>query len=146
MTGSVFVDTNVLVYARDAGEPEKQPRAEEWMRHLWDSGRGRLSIQVLQEYYATVTRKLKPGLKAPAARRDVRSLRAWRPIPMEGPLLESAWGIEDRYRVAWWDALIVAAALAAGSGFLLSEDFRDGQNLADVEVVNPFLRRPAEVV
>lgn len=57
-----FVDTNVLVYARDISEPEKQRRASEWLAHLWRSREGRLSVQVLQEYYVTLTQKLKPGL------------------------------------------------------------------------------------
>ena len=62
MTAAVFVDTNVLVYARDAASPEKQGRAAAWIRTLWQSRAGRLSVQILQEYYAVVTRKLRPGL------------------------------------------------------------------------------------
>jgi hypothetical protein len=61
-TVPVFVDTNVLVYARDASEPEKQPQAAAWIEHLWWTRTARLSFHVLQEYYATTTRKLKPGL------------------------------------------------------------------------------------
>ena len=68
MTELCFVDTNVLVYARDRTEPEKQRRAEEWMQTLWRTRQGRLSIQVLQEYYAIVVHKLRPGLKKEAAR------------------------------------------------------------------------------
>jgi predicted nucleic acid-binding protein len=58
----VFVDTNVLVFARDASEPVKQPQAAAWIDHLWRTRTARLSFQVLQEYYATTTRRLKPGL------------------------------------------------------------------------------------
>jgi predicted nucleic acid-binding protein len=60
MSGTVFVDTNVLVYVRDRTDEEKQRRAAEWMAALWDSRLGRLSIQVLQEYYITLTQKLDP--------------------------------------------------------------------------------------
>jgi predicted nucleic acid-binding protein len=67
---SVFVDTNVLVYARDASDPEKQAIAAAWIEHLWASADGRLSVQVLQEYYVTTTRKLDPGLPAEEARQD----------------------------------------------------------------------------
>ena len=59
----VFVDTNVLVYGRDATDPVKHARASEWVAHLWERGNGRLSMQVLQEYYVTTTRKLRPGLE-----------------------------------------------------------------------------------
>jgi predicted nucleic acid-binding protein len=63
-TVPIFVDTNVLVDARDSADLEKQATASAWMQHLWTSAEGRLSVQVLQEYYVTVTRKLDPGLNA----------------------------------------------------------------------------------
>src|SRR5438132_98883 len=110
MTAAVFVDTNVLVYAKDTTEPEKQPRAEAWLRHLWDSMAGRVSVQVLNEYYAVTTRKLQPGLKPEEARADVRSLRAWRPVSLDTALLESAWKTEDRFGLSFWDAPVGGAA------------------------------------
>src|SRR5712692_5673330 len=70
--GLVFVDTNVLVYARDSSERTKHPRARAWLEMLWRERTGRLSTQVLHEYYVTVTRNLKPGLRADEAREDVR--------------------------------------------------------------------------
>ena len=80
----VFVDTNVLVYARVTSDPGKHRTALDWMTGLWESGTGRLSIQVLQEYYVTVTRKLRPALSRIAARADVRDLLAWDPVPIGG--------------------------------------------------------------
>ena len=74
MTDKVFVDTNVLVYSRDASEPRKQKQAMAWMAELWESQAGRLSFQVLQEFYVTVTEKLQPGMEPQSARDDVRSL------------------------------------------------------------------------
>ncbi|MDT8438559.1 MAG: PIN domain-containing protein [Wenzhouxiangellaceae bacterium] len=138
MTGSVFVDTNVLVYARDASEPEKQPRAQAWMDWLWSQQSGRISTQVFQEYYQIVTRKLQPGLKPGAARADVRDLGAWKPIPIDGPLIEKAWTIEDRYRYSWWDSLILAAACQAGCDILLTENLAGGQQIENIRIVNPF--------
>lgn len=76
----VFVDTNVLVYARDARDPRKQTAAAEWLAELWASRRGRISAQVLQEYYVTVTAKLDPGLSLEEAREDVIALRSWHPL------------------------------------------------------------------
>lgn len=145
MIGMVFVDTNVLVYCRDRSEVTKQPRAEEWIAHLWESGAGRVSIQVLNEFYVTVTNKLRPGLDPAMARGDVRSLLAWQPVPMDPLAIEEAWGIQDRYGASFWDSLIVASALRAGSRYLLSEDFRDGQIFDGMRVVDPFVHRPHDL-
>jgi predicted nucleic acid-binding protein len=134
----VFVDTNVLVYARDASEPEKHARAFEWIRHLWDTGEGRVSMQVLQEYYVTTTRKLRPGLAPDDARADVRDLSAWRPVTIGLEGLEAAWTIEERFGLSFWDALVVAAAHVARCDVLLSEDLQHGLDLDGVRVVDPF--------
>jgi predicted nucleic acid-binding protein len=100
---TVFVDTNVLVYARDGSEPAKQAPAYAWVEHLWRSGAGRLSAQVLAEYYVTTTRKLRPGLAPNEARADIDDLRAWRPVAIDGNLLDSAWTLEDRFSLSFWD-------------------------------------------
>jgi predicted nucleic acid-binding protein len=134
----VFVDTNVLVYARDGSEPAKQPRAREWIDHLWQTRSARLSFQVLEEYYATTTRKLKPGLSPEEARADVRDLLAWRPVAIGMEVLEAGWSLEDRFGLSCWDALIVAAARIAGCDYLLTEDFDHGSELEGLQVVSPF--------
>ncbi len=142
MIEPVFVDTNVLVYAIDTGAGQKRTQALGWMQHLWESRRGRLSIQVLNEYYAVATRKLKPGRPAAEARGDVRTLLAWRPLPIDQLMVEGAWSVEDRFGFSFWDALIVAAAQTADCRYLLSEDFQHGQQVERLEVVNPFQSRP----
>lgn len=134
----VFVDTNVLVYARDRADERKQARALSWMRHLWETGEGRLSVQVLQEFYVTTTRKLSPGLSPDEARADVEDLSAWRPIQIDTDAIRAAWSIEDRFGLSFWDALIVAAAHVAACDVLLSEDLRHGLDLDGVRVVDPF--------
>lgn len=143
MTAEVFVDTNILVYARDAAEPDRQPRASAWLDRLWRERHGRLSIQVLQEYYATVTRKLRPRLDPDTARADVRRFMGWKPITLDRDILAAAWLLEDRYSVSWWDALIVAAARRAGCAWLLTEDFQDGAVLDGVQIISPFTHDPA---
>jgi hypothetical protein len=80
MTDRFFVDTNLLVYSRDASEHEKQQKAMKWMTRLWHDKSGRVSYQVLQEFYITVTHKLEPGLPIHIARMDVRSLMSWQPV------------------------------------------------------------------
>lgn len=88
-----FVDTNLLVYSFDESDPAKQERAGLVMRKLWESRSGRLSFQVLQEFYVTVTRKLKPALARERAREEIRDLLSWSPVRPGAALLEDAWRI-----------------------------------------------------
>ena len=133
-----FVDTNILVYARDKSHTGKQVRAAEILGVLWRSRTGRLSAQVLQEYYVTVTRKLKPGLSRTEARQDVRDLMEWKPRPVSAGVLESAWEIEDRWKLSWWDSLIAASALDCGATTLLTEDMQDGLVIHSLQILDPF--------
>ena len=142
MTAAVFVDTNVLVYALDAAAGEKHQKARAWMLALWQSGRGRVSTQVLQEFYVTITRKLTPGLSRAAAQIEARALYSWAPIEITTTVLDRAWHIESRFQLSWWDALIVAAAQSAQCELLLTEDLQAGQLFDGVQVVNPFLTTP----
>lgn len=143
MSADVFVDTNVLVYARDSTEPAKQARAAAWLDHLWRERTGRLSFPVLHEYYVTVTARLEPGMDVADARTDVLALMAWKPVASGADRIASAWQLQDRYGLSWWDAQIVAAAQQARCSILLSEDFQHGQDLAGVEVRSPFESAPA---
>jgi len=146
MTELVFVDTNVFVYRFDAGKPEKQKAADAWVARLWETHSGRLSFQVLREFYVTVTRKLPNQLETEAARNVARALLAWKPAACSDRIMGSAWEIEDRYSISLWDALIVAAAREQACTILLTEDLQDGQVLAGVRVTNPFLNAPEKVL
>ncbi|ADJ29183.1 PIN domain-containing protein [Nitrosococcus watsonii] len=142
MTGICFVDTNILVYFRDASEPEKQARSGKWLAELWRLRKGQLSFQVLNEYYVTVTQKLNPGLDSMEARADIRNLIAWQPISINQGLIESAWIIQDQYQFSWWDSLIVSAAQQVNSNYLLTEDLQHEQQLGGVTIINPFIQGP----
>jgi predicted nucleic acid-binding protein len=144
MTAPVFVDTNVLIYAIDLADPKKQVAARGWLDEMWKSKLGRLSFQVLQEFYSMVTRKDSSARED--ARATVRELLAWRPVPIGTDLLERAWKIQDRYQLSFWDSLIVAAAKSASCRFLLTEDLQSGQDFDGLLVVNPFLRDPASLI
>jgi predicted nucleic acid-binding protein len=144
MTAPVFVDTNVLVYARDASEPVKQPLAAQWIAHLWKEQRGRTSMQVLNEYYVTTTRKLSPGLQPDEAWDDVQALLAWEPHAINRELLERAREVERRYRLSWWDAMVVGAAQLQSCSILLTEDLQNGMVFNGVTVRNPFEMRVSE--
>ena len=146
MTARVFVDTNVLVYQLDRREPDKQAQASAWLDHLWASRSGRISFQVLQEFYVTVTRKLAPGLEPEAARKIVRALWSWRPVAVDERIFVAAWGLQDRFRLSWWDALIVAAARSAECSYLLTEDLQHGQDLDGLRIVNPFQTSPEDLI
>ncbi len=143
MTAPIFVDTNVLIYALDEADPQKQQAARAWRAALWQSRRGRISFQVLQEFYVKVTRKWPKARQQ--ARAEVRDLLAWRPVSVDDGILDRSWKIQDRYQLSFWDALIVAAAKAASSRYLLTEDLQADRELDGVVVVNPFLRGPAAV-
>ena len=142
MAERIFVDTNVLVYSRDASEPPKQKQAMAWMARLWNEQTGRLSFQVLNEFYVTVTNKLRPGMDPQNAREDVRFLLAWRPIPVDTRVVKGAWRIQDRHKLSWWDALIVSAAQASDCRYLLTENLQENRNIGNVEVINPFHTPP----
>jgi predicted nucleic acid-binding protein len=146
MTALVFVDTNVLVYSRDAGEARKQPLAAAWITRLWREQLGRTSMQVLSEYYVTVTRKLEPGLKPADAWDDIQALLSWQPQPIDTALIRRAREVEQRHRLSWWDSLIVGAAQLQNCTVLLSEDLQDHGAYGGVTVRSPFtlaLNEPA---
>jgi predicted nucleic acid-binding protein len=134
----IFVDTNVLLYALDEADPEKQQVARNWRSGLWRSRRGRVSFQVIGEFYVNALRLRAAALEE--ARAEARDLLAWNPVVTDAALLERGWRIQDRYHLSYWDALIVAAAKTASCRYLLTEDLQAGQKLDGIEVVNPFTR------
>lgn len=138
----VFVDTNVLLYAEDGASQEKYERARQWLGVLWQRRCGRVSTQVLNEYYANATRKLRPPVPAGDARAEVRRFQHWKPWQVDHQTVETAWAMETRFGVSWWDALVVSAAIHQGCKYLLSEDLQHGQRLDSVQVINPFLTGP----
>ncbi len=146
MIATVFVDTNIFVYARDLTFRHRQSAAREWLDRLWRERTGRVSVQVLFEYYNTMTRKLRPGLLSEVAWEDVRALIAWRPQPIDVPVLERGREIERRFSLSWWDSLIVAAAQVQSCTLLLSEDLQDGMTIDGLTIRNPFALQANEPI
>ena len=144
MTAIVFVDSNVFIYAFDDADQTKQASARTWRAELWKRRTGRVSFQVLHEFYAKVCQK-RPAAQL-HARAEVRDLLRWRPVSASAGLLEQAWKIQDRYRLSFWDAQIVAAAQLASCRYLLTEDLQDGQILDGLIVTNPFRNSPASLL
>lgn len=137
MNGKTFVDTNVLIYAHDADAGSKHEVAKGMLRELWSRRIGVVSLQVLQEFYVNVTRKIASPLSKPAARAVVDSYMVWcvETTPAE---LSAAFQIEDEARIGFWDALIVAAARKGGAARILSEDLNAGQIISGIRIENPF--------
>lgn len=134
---TVFVDTNVLLYAQDAREPMKRSAAEAWLVACWRRQCGRLSTQVLNELYANLSRTA-PALGAEASRKLVRRYRAWRPWVVDDETVDLAWQLQDQAALSYWDALMVAAARQQACRFLLTEDLQHDQSIEGVRIVNPF--------
>jgi predicted nucleic acid-binding protein len=141
MTEPVFVDTNVLLYTLDPADPKKQEAARAWRAALWKNRLGRISFQVLQEFYVNATQKWPRARDA--ARAEVKDLLAWQPVTVDAAILDRGWKLQDRFQLSFWDALIVAAAKSIRCRYLLTEDLQAGQNLDGVLVINPFLTEPA---
>ena len=139
---TVFVDTNVLIYAEDRAHADKHRAARAWLRALWLNHCGRLSNQVLNEFYANATRKLRPAMPAGDARAEVRRYQRWNPWVCDHATVENAWAVESRFKLSWWDALIVAAAQQQGCTLLLTEDLQHDQQIDGVRIANPFLLGP----
>ena len=137
MTEKTFVDSNVLIYAHDVDAKAKHDIAKNVLRELWSERTGVLSMQVLQEFYVNVTRKIASPLPKDAARLVVNSYSIWcmETTPAE---IAAAFRIEDESRIGFWDALILASAAKAGTVRILSEDLNAQQMIAGVHVENPF--------
>src|SRR6202163_3306550 len=119
MSDKTFVDTNVLIYAHDVDAKIKHDVAKNVLRELWSQRAGVLSMQVLQEFYVNVTRKIASPLPKDVARLVVNSYAIWciETTPIE---IATAFRIEDESRIGFWDALIVASASKNGATRILS--------------------------
>jgi len=138
----VFVDTNVLLYCFDPREPEKRDRAQAWVRACWQRSCGRISIQVLNEFYANARKKFPTALSAGDARSEIRRYQHWKPWLIDHATMETAWAIESRQGFSYWDSLILAAAQQQGCSYLISEDMQHEQQVDSVRILNPFKTGP----
>ncbi len=139
MSGRVFLDTNVLVYAYDRSEPRKQRRALEALDRLAVTGVGVLSTQVMAEFFVAVTSRIATPLSAVEAYERVKNyLQSWTVVEVTGMIvLEAARGVRD-HRFNFWDAQIWATARLHQIAVVFSEDFQTGAITEGVRFVNPF--------
>ena len=142
---TVFVDTNVLIYAQDPREAVKQAAAEAWLARCWRDGIGRVSTQVMNELYVNL-RRFAPSDSPEIARRIVRRYRAWQPWVVDEHTVDLAWEIQDRVSLSYWDSLMVAAAQTTGCTLLLTEDLQHDRCIDSLRIVNPFTLSPDQVL
>ena len=138
----VFVDTPVLLHSEDSADPIRQRQAIAWLDALWTRRCGRLSTQVLNDFYDQATRRLQPAMPAGDARAEVRRYQRWQPWLIDHATVEAAWSIESRFNLAYADALVVAAAQQQGCTWLLSPDLPHQLSIDGVGLLNPFLIEP----
>jgi predicted nucleic acid-binding protein len=138
MTALLFVDANVFLYAYDRSEATKQSRAAAWLEYLWRERIGRTSTQVLSEVYVNLTRKPRARFSAEHSWPLVASYFEWDPLPVGENVMRRAREIEARWRISWWDSMVVAAAQLQDCEILLTEDLQDGGAYGSVTVRSPF--------
>ena len=138
MSGKVFVDTNILIYAHDLDAGQRNEISVAILRDLWENGIGIISTQVLQEFYVNVTRKIENPLPKSQASGIIESYLAW-PVELNDTrTVLAASEIEERHMLSFWDALIVASARNAKAEKILTEDLNHGQEIEGILIENPF--------
>jgi len=136
-----FVDTNILVYAHDTSAGTKQENARALVEQLWNTRDGCVSVQILQEFFVTVTRKIPKPLDAAAAKEIIADLSRWYVhVPAADDVL-AAIGLHQRTGISFWDAMMIRSAVEIGCGVIYSEDLSHGQLYDGARVENPFLDR-----
>jgi predicted nucleic acid-binding protein len=146
MTAAVFVDSTTLLYPLDDQDQRKKRVCAGWLRTLRQTDLLILSPQVLNETYSVVCRKPAFTAVRPYIRTYLQDYIRWTKAPVAPETTEAAFALEDRYRLSFWDALVMASANAAGCEFFLSEDLNDGQLYGAVRAINPFRHAPEDVL
>lgn len=138
-----FVDTNVLVYAFDKGGSPKKRIAERLLNELMEEDRLRVSTQVLQELFVTLTRKVRRPCSIEEALAALEDLTAWPLMVIDFAAIRAAVELGDQAKLSFWDALVVVAAARTGATVLYTEDLNHDQEILGVRIRNPFVSSPA---
>ena len=138
----LFLDTHVLLYGIDDLDPVKRDRAQGWLAACWRRQCGRVSTQVMNEFYWNARRKFSSRLTTEEARMIVRRYQNWNPWQLDQNTVETAWEAESRWQLSYWDSLMVAAAQQQGCTVLLTENLQHDQRFDGLRVVNPFVLGP----
>ncbi len=137
MPDRVFLDTNIFIYAQDAGSPDKQRKSREIIAQLADSGDGVISTQVMQEFFVAATRKL--GVEPLVAKGVLKTFSVFEVVQASATLIHEAVDCSILNQLSFWDSLILAAAASAGCSTVFSEDLSSDQTILGVRVQNPLV-------
>lgn len=137
MTGRLFIDTNILIYALDPADPLKRAVSADLLRKTISNHTLTLSPQSLNECYRVLTQRQRL-MPVGEARGFVRLLAPWAIAPLDAATTERAWNVQDKAGLSWWDSLMVAAALRAECRLFVSEDLHDGTAIEGMRIANPF--------
>lgn len=140
MTGKIFLDTNIIVYAHDRSSGKKNLIAEDILRYLWESKRGIISVQVMQEFYVIITRKIPRPFKIKDAKKIIEYLMTWQVVINDSHTVLSAIDIQKKHKFSFWDSLILQSSIQGNADMLFSEDLSDGFAIGNLEIINPFVR------
>lgn len=139
MNGRFFLDTNIFVYLFDRSAVDKAAGADALIDAGLDTGKGVISHQVVQEFFSVAYRRFPEPMQAGQAEQFLSTVLRPLWIVQSSPVLYiRALQLLERFRLQWYDSLIVAGALEAKCEILYSEDFQHGQNFEGLEVHNPF--------
>ncbi len=138
MKDKIFLDTNIIVYAHDRSSGDKHADAREIMDYLWENRKGVISVQVLQEFFVCVTKKIFKPLPIKNARDILDYLSTWDVVANDKHITLKAIDIQERYQFSFWDSLIIQAAIQGQARIVLSEDLPGGQVVKDLKILNPF--------
>jgi predicted nucleic acid-binding protein len=155
----VFVDSGVLLATFDARDAELQAAARTWVTWCWTQRTGRISTQVLNEFYNGALKMF--GQKSANAdantdaasdpvtpaqvRTHVRRLRAWQPPHLDRYAVDGAWDVQDRYGLGYWDALIISSALQQGCSYLLSLELPTTLEADGLQIIHPLAIQPTDI-
>ena len=138
MTDRSFLDTNILVYAYDSNEPQKQQKAQMLLAEGIEKESAVLSIQVLSEFFNVVTKHIKQPMSSDEAQEIISTLSILPVQEIDLPMVGRAIDTHREYKISYWDALIVSAAERAKCAKIITEDLSDNQTYHDIVVFNPF--------
>lgn len=139
MSGRFFVDTNIFVYTFDDAAPQKAKKAAQLIRHAVDTGEGIISYQVVQEFFSVALRRFAHPMSAAEAEQYlITVLRPLLSVHSSPALYFEALRITEKWRISWYDSLIVAAALEGECETLYTEDLQHGRKIDGLSIVNPF--------
>lgn len=145
MTERCFVDTNILIYARDVRFPEKQAAAAGWLRSLGERNVAVVSPQVIGEFHNAVLKK-RIVLDLEEAHRSAMLFAGWAWGQTDLDLIDKAWILRQDTGYQWWDCVILASAMESGCRYLLSENYQHGHTVDGVTILNPFRVDPAAIL